>query len=130
MEIISGKGKEWSEVAREIEALFAQWLDFSGLSELEFAARLASRPIRIEERVTYYDGSREVAISAGFRPIGAPLVWDAKGTVSLEDFHCETILLLFCMAGRCGDKSFEAEVRRYAAEVSEGGTGTHRAQRG
>lgn len=112
MAIISGHGKEWSEIARETEGVFRQWLEFSGLTETDFAIQISRKPYRVEER-TYENGDRAISVCAGFRSVGEPLLWQAAGTVSLEDFHCNAILLLFLMTGRCANKEFEAEVERF-----------------
>lgn len=112
MAIISGKGDEWSKVAREIEGVFYQWLEYSGLDEMTFQTRISQNPYRIEERVMD-NADRETTVYAGFRPVGEPLIWQADGGVSLEDYHCNLILLLFFMAGKCSNKALETEVRRF-----------------
>lgn len=112
MAIIHGKGKEWSEVARETEGVFYQWLGFSGMSEGVFLGRISQKPYRIEE-TKFDNGDRSITVYAGFRPVGEPLLWEAAGAVSLEDFHCNAILMLFFMAGKCPNKDLEREVDRF-----------------
>lgn len=112
MAIISGKGNEWSKVAREIEGVFYQWLEYSGLSETAFQVRISQKPYRLEEKV-FANADRETILYAGFRPVGEPMIWQANGKISLEDYHCNLILLLFFMAGKCPNKDFENEVCRF-----------------
>lgn len=116
MAIISKNGQEWSRVAREMEATYYQWLEYSCVTETEFLGRLRKRPYWIEEQ-EFENGDREIHIYAGFRSVAEPLVYENGGNLTVEQFHDNVILILAMVAGRLGEELFENEVMRFAEKL-------------
>lgn len=114
-EIMYGKGKEYSEVSRELESAFHAWLSYAGMDEAEFDLRMSVKPHKVEECVNE-NGEIEINIYAGFKKAIAPLLFrpSGGGADELDNFLVNALLLLYFVASRYEDKSFEREVRVFA----------------
>lgn len=119
--VVYGKGKEYSEVSREVEQTFLNWLAFDGISVEGFDRRMQMRPHRVEERVNEA-GDVEINVYAGFSKVITPLVFPASAGASVEaldDFLVDAIFLLYHVASRYEDKSFEKAVEAFGKRMLE-----------
>ncbi|BAL01886.1 hypothetical protein OBV_p-00310 (plasmid) [Oscillibacter valericigenes Sjm18-20] len=110
--VMQGKGREYSDVSKEIEKIFFQWLQWAGVSPLDFYTSLKKEPYNIAEQ-TLDNGDVSVVINAGFLPAGAPLIWEKNGCVGIDDFHANVLLLLLYIAAHCENRAFKKEVSRF-----------------
>lgn len=111
-----GKGKEYSEVSREVENTFQSWLSFSGVDEAEFDRRMKAKPYRVEESING-DGDIEINIFAGDRQVIVPLIFQPNGGGNIDDFIVNALLVLSHIASRYEDKSFEKAVGIFADKM-------------
>mgnify|MGYP000848152659 CR=1 FL=1 len=110
--VMQGKGKEYSDISREIEQTFFQWLQWAGVSEQDFYKALINEPYVIAES-TMENGDVSVTIHAGFLSVGAPLIWEKLGGTDIDDFHANVLLLLSYVASHCENKKFGKEVSAF-----------------
>lgn len=118
--IISGSGKEFSDVSREISGYLDDWIQASGLHKAELRQHLSCGSYRIEERSSDLDDRLVVAIrcigSAAEQVIGEPFVWDPS-VMSREEFRMTVALILISMSQRYGGEKFRASVKLFAKNV-------------
>lgn len=114
--VMFGKGKEYSEVSREVENTFQSWLSFSGVDEDEFDRRMKAEPYRVEESING-DGDIEINIFAGDRQVIVPLIFQPNGGGNIDDFIVNALLVLSHIASRYEDKSFEKAVGIFADKM-------------
>lgn len=111
--VMCGKGKEYSEVSREVENTFKSWLSFAGIDEAEFDRRMKSKPYKVEESINK-DGDIEINIYAGNERVIVPLIFQPSGGGNLDDFIVNALLVFSHIASRYEDKSFEKSVASFA----------------
>ena len=116
--ILSGKGKEYSEVSKETEAIFHNWLNFSGVQENEFDDYMKAKPHKVQECINE-DGNIEIGIFAGEQQILSPLLFQVRSGGSLDDFIVNALLLFSYIAARYTDKSFDEAVKKFADRMVE-----------
>lgn len=114
--VMFGKGKEYSEVSREVENTFQSWLSFAGVSEAEFDRRMKVMPHRVEESING-DGDIEINIFAGDKQVIAPLVFQLNAGGNIDDFIVNALFLFSYIASRYKDKSFEKSVGSFADKM-------------
>ena len=114
--IVFGKGKEYSEVSREVENTFKSWLSFAGISEDEFDCRMKETPHRVEESING-DGDIEINIFAGNKQVIVPLIFQPSGGGSIDDFIVNALFLFSYIASRYKDKGFEKAVGIFADKM-------------
>lgn len=111
--IIYGQGKEYSEVSREVESTFQNWLAASKIDEVEFDTRMKLTPHRIDECINS-EGLTEINIYAGNQKVIIPLLHQGDASGSIEDFIINALFLLSYIASRYSDKDFEKAVIKFA----------------
>ena len=117
--ILKGKGNDFSDVAKEMEEVFTNWISYSGLTEAEFDAALAVGKSHVIKEHSDSQGNKLVSIVVDGKEIGQPFLWVCDGNVALDDFYVNTILLLLVVASRYVDKSFERAVTKFADGMKE-----------
>lgn len=97
--ILADKGSEWSDIAREFEEIFYNWLDASELNEEDFVSAICKDDMYL----TYFEDEKMALTifhhSCG--EIGIPLVWQIENGIPLEAYKTDTALLLLFIAGKC-----------------------------
>lgn len=100
--ILADNGNEWSDVAREIESIYFNWLDASELDENEFISSICEEDMYL----TYFEDERMALTifhhSCG--EIGMPMVWQVENEIPLDSYKTDTALLLLYIAGKCNNK--------------------------
>jgi len=117
--ISADKGKEYSDISRELEATYYNWLAYSGLTEERLKDKLNYSPIQIEER-TGEVWAKEICIYSGFALIGEPLAWDKNSGCPLDEFRVNALLLLALISSKTGNDAFSKEVKRFSASLTPG----------
>lgn len=109
--ILADKGNEWSDIAREFEEIFYNWLDASELEEEDFVSAICKDDMYL----TYFEDERMALTifhhSCG--EIGMPLVWQIENGIPLEAYKTDTALLLLFIAGKCQKKEVENKIRAF-----------------
>lgn len=108
-----GKGKEYSEVSREIENTLRSWLEYAKIDTEEFDRRMKAEPHRVEESINN-DGNIEINIYAGDEVVIVPLVFPVNSGGKLDEFIVNALLVLSHVASRYECKSFEKAVSLFA----------------
>jgi len=108
-----GKGKEYSEVSRELENTFRRWIEYAEIDTEEFDRRMKAEPHKVEENINK-DGDIEINIYAGGDVVIVPLVFPVNDGGVLDDFIVNALLLLSLIASRYESKSFEKAVSLFA----------------
>jgi len=108
-----GKGKEYSDISRELENTFRCWIEYADIETEEFDRRMKAEPHKIEESINK-DGDIEINIYAGGDLVIVPLVFPVNGGGVLDDFIVNALLLLSLIASRYESKSFEKAVSIFA----------------
>lgn len=109
--ILADSGIEWSDVAREIEALYNNWLGASDLEEFEFISSVCADDMYL----TYFEDARMALTifhhSCG--EIGMPLVWQVESGILLDSYKTDTALLLLYIAGKCNSKLVAEKIEHF-----------------
>lgn len=113
-EVMTGKGKAYSEVAREIEASFHNWLLASGINESDFISAVDGDDLYL----TFW-ADNEVAITVLHKidgEIAMPLIWQKGNGIRFESYKVDTALLLLYVAAKCGNIKSKEKIRDFAKE--------------
>lgn len=114
--IMYGKGKEYSEISREIESTFISWLSFAGIDETEFDRRMKRKSYKIEESINE-NGDVEINIYAENEKVIVPLIFQPSSGGNIDNFYVDALLVLSHIASRYEDKSFEKVVNDFANKI-------------
>lgn len=118
--IMKGNGKQFSDVAREMESVFDSWLVYSRLTGQQFKAAICSGTNCKIEECHDGQGNRFVSILIDGKQIGEPFLWQHDGGVALDDFYVNTMLLLLLASSKYENKSFENAVKLFIDEKKKG----------
>lgn len=114
--ILGGKGAEYSEVSRELEQTFCDWIQFANVEECEFAQRIKNEPHHIEKNINAA-GEIEINISAGGESVIVPLVYVPSEADSYGRFIVNALLLLQYIASRYENKSFKKAADEFTRKM-------------
>lgn len=110
--LMFGKGPEYSGIAREMEGIFANWLDASGISEEEFMGLVDSDGFSL-----VYDCDEEQAAvtlyNRTYGEIAAPLIWMKENGIPLKSYKVDTALLLFLVASKCKNQKVKEKIESF-----------------
>lgn len=90
--ILSGKGKEWSEVSNEINNELYNWLSFSKLSMDELNQYMQSKDFTFEI-VEVENGNRGIIFIADNNIVGTPVMYEKRSGYNAKDFLVDAMLL-------------------------------------
>ena len=93
MNIIQGKGKEFSRISVEIEQQFKLWLNLSKLNEGDLSSILDKNDFQIE--LIKDIGYECVVLKRRNLIIGEPFIWDINTGVQYERYWVELGLILY-----------------------------------
>lgn len=91
--LLSGHGKEWSNVSREISEHTKSWLAQSGFTESMIEDILSSNDISIE--VVNVNDNKGVALIVNNTVIGCPLIYDNRNESYDDDMFIVDCTLFF-----------------------------------
>lgn len=97
--ILEGRGKEYSEVAREMEQTLARWLRASNISERELLDRIDGDFFDLS---FFRDlNSAQIALVDDEGAIGMSFLWWKGHGVDYKNYKTNAALLLFVLASKC-----------------------------
>lgn len=107
--IIFNKGKEFNDVALEIEEIFKTWAESSSLNEKEI--------INLIERDNFniIFTQEELTLRNANKLIGLPFTW-RKDEISYEEFWVDMALLLLHICSKTSNENTNKKIRLFIKE--------------
>ena len=112
--LLFGKGKQYSNVAKEREHNFRKWLLCSQLTEQSFFEEVAKEDTYFAIHSNTEEATISVCNDAGI--IGLPFVWEKDSGIDYNSFLVDTALLFCFIAGRAEDKKIEKKITDFVKE--------------
>lgn len=113
--ILSGNGKNWSNVSNGIEHNFLDWLSCSELSEDDFSELMKASCFEIKKSDCVDNGEyvKAIFLIADNRIIGKPFFYKEQENYSYNEFETDVVLLLFYISGRYLSSKLENAIRDF-----------------
>ncbi len=112
--LLFGKGKHYSNVAKESEHNFRKWLLCSQLTEQSFFEEVAKEDTYFAIHSNTEEATISVCNDTGI--IGLPFVWEKDSGIDYNSFLVDTALLFCFIAGRAEDKKIEKKITDFVKE--------------
>lgn len=112
--LLFGKGKQYSNVAKESEYNFRKWLLCSQLTEQSFFEEVAKEDTYFAIHSNTEEATISVCNDTGI--VGLPFVWEKDSGIDYNSFLVDTALLFCCIAGRAEDKKIEKKITDFVKE--------------
>lgn len=112
--LLFGKGKRYSNVAKESEHNFRKWLLCSQLTEQRFFEEVAKEDTYFAIHSNTEEATISVCNDAGI--IGLPFVWEKDSGIDYNSFLVDTALLFCFIAGLTKDKKIEKKITDFVKE--------------
>lgn len=109
--ILSGKGNEYSEIAKSTEAQLQNWLDASGLTEQEFLEELSTGDFQLT--LNKEKNKAVIYIHQGANLIIQPLVWLKETDILFSHFKVDAGLLLMAVASKCSSQTAKNKIKAF-----------------
>lgn len=112
--LLMGNGKEYSEIGREMEQIFASWLCASGISEPDFL-RLVDR---FDFNLSFYsdDAMARLIMYHSLGQIGMPLLWHKESGIDFLSYKVDAGLLLMLISSKCSNKNSQEKIRVFVRD--------------
>lgn len=112
--LLFGKGKQYSNVAKESEHNFRKWLLRSQLTEQRFFEEVEKEDTYLSIHSNMEEATISVCNDAGI--IGLPFVWEKDSGIDYNSFLVDTALLLCFIAGLTKNKKNEKKITDFVKE--------------
>lgn len=112
--LLFGKGKQYSNVAKESEHNFRKWLLCSQLTEQSFFEKVAKEDTYFAIHSNTEEATISVCNDTGI--VGLPFVWEKDSGIDYNSFLIDTALLFCFIAGRTEDKQIEKKITDFVKE--------------
>lgn len=112
--LLFGKGKQYSNVAKESEHNFRKWLLCSQLTEQSFFEKVAKEDTYFAIHSNTEEATISVCNDMGI--VGLPFVWEKDSGIDYNSFLIDTALLFCFIAGRTEDKQIEKKITDFVKE--------------
>ena len=112
--VLMGKGKEYSEVSKEVETNFSNWLAASNISEQE----LLSLIDRNDFHLTFWS-DENAAITVLHKhdgEVGMPLIWQKDSGIDYESYRTDVGLLLMLIESKCKNESSKQKIKKFVRD--------------
>lgn len=113
--VLSGNGKNWSNVSNGIEHNFLDWLSCSELSENEFSELIKANRFEIKRTECLDNGEyvKAIFLIADNNILGKPFYYKEQKNYSYDEFETDVVLLLFYISGRYLSSELEKALREF-----------------
>lgn len=113
--IITGKGSEYSKIAKEMDTYYKGWLCASGISEEDFL-----KLVNCEDFHLSFSADPDMVMiilcnSAG--EIAAPLVWQKENGIDLASYKLDASLLLMLVSGKCSNRGSQDKIKDFVKDT-------------
>lgn len=109
--VLTGAGKEYSKVSKEVENNFRNWLFASNISEQDFMALVDRKDFHL---TFWTDG--DVALTVFHRhdgEIAVPLIWQKESGGDLEVYKTDAALLLMLVESKCSNEESKKKIKEF-----------------
>ena len=111
---LMGKGKEFSEVARESESQLQSWLGDSNVTEQEFLEVLNTGVFQLT--LNKEKNKATIYIHTGANLIAQPLVWLKENGILYSQFKVDAGILLMLVSSKCSNKQAKEKIKKFVRD--------------